>query len=56
MLRVGVIGVGYLGRLHAQKMASFDDVVLESATPIRNGGRRSPRNSAHPSGRIPGSC
>ncbi len=28
MLRVGVIGVGYLGRLHAQKMASFDDVVL----------------------------
>jgi predicted dehydrogenase len=28
MLRVGVIGVGYLGRLHAQKMASFDDVAL----------------------------
>jgi predicted dehydrogenase len=28
MLRVGVIGVGYLGRLHAQKLASFDDVVL----------------------------
>ncbi len=28
MLRAGVIGVGYLGRLHAQKMASFDDVVL----------------------------
>ncbi len=26
MLRVGVIGVGYLGRLHAQKIASFDDV------------------------------
>jgi predicted dehydrogenase len=24
--RIGVIGVGYLGRLHAQKMASFDDV------------------------------
>jgi predicted dehydrogenase len=28
MMRVGVIGVGYLGRLHAQKMASFDDIVL----------------------------
>jgi predicted dehydrogenase len=28
MLRVGVIGVGYLGRLHAQKLASFDDVAL----------------------------
>jgi len=28
MLRVGVIGVGYLGRLHAQKMASFGDIVL----------------------------
>ncbi len=28
MLRVGVIGVGYLGRLHTQKLASFDDVVL----------------------------
>jgi predicted dehydrogenase len=28
MLRVGVIGVGYLGRLHAQKISSFDDVVL----------------------------
>jgi len=26
MLRVGVIGVGYLGRMHAQKMASFHDV------------------------------
>jgi predicted dehydrogenase len=25
-LRVGVIGVGYLGRLHAQKVASFPDV------------------------------
>jgi predicted dehydrogenase len=25
-LRVGVIGVGYLGRLHAQKLASFDDI------------------------------
>ncbi len=25
-LRIGVIGVGYLGRLHAQKLASFDDV------------------------------
>ncbi len=25
-VRVGVIGVGYLGRLHAQKLASFDDV------------------------------
>ena len=25
-LRVGVIGVGYLGRLHAQKMASFHDL------------------------------
>ncbi len=24
--RMGVIGVGYLGRLHAQKIASFDDV------------------------------
>jgi predicted dehydrogenase len=24
--KVGVIGVGYLGRLHAQKVASFDDV------------------------------
>ncbi len=24
--RIGVIGVGYLGRLHAQKIASFDDV------------------------------
>src|SRR3970282_724694 len=28
MLRAGVIGVGYLGRLHAQKLASFDDVAL----------------------------
>ena len=28
MLRAGVIGVGYLGRLHAQKIASFDDVVF----------------------------
>jgi predicted dehydrogenase len=28
MLRAGVIGVGYLGRLHAQKMASFEDVRL----------------------------
>ncbi|NNG46216.1 MAG: Gfo/Idh/MocA family oxidoreductase [Deltaproteobacteria bacterium] len=28
MLRVGVIGVGYLGRLHAQKMASFQDVAF----------------------------
>lgn len=28
MLRAGVIGVGYLGRLHAQKMASFGDVRL----------------------------
>ena len=28
MLRVGVIGVGYLGRLHAQKIASFDDVAF----------------------------
>ncbi len=26
MVRVGVIGVGYLGRLHAQKLASLDDV------------------------------
>lgn len=26
MIRAGVIGVGYLGRLHAQKMASFDDI------------------------------
>ncbi len=26
MLRAGVIGVGYLGRLHAEKIASFDDV------------------------------
>ena len=25
-VRAGVIGVGYLGRLHAQKLASFDDV------------------------------
>ncbi len=25
-VRVGVIGVGYLGRLHAQKLASLDDV------------------------------
>src|SRR3990172_12444522 len=28
MLRMGVIGVGYLGRLHAQKLASLDDVAL----------------------------
>lgn len=28
MIRAGVIGVGYLGRLHAQKIASFDDVVF----------------------------
>lgn len=28
MLRAGVIGVGYLGRLHAQKLASFGDVRL----------------------------
>ena len=28
MLRVGVIGVGYLGRLHAQKISSFDDVAF----------------------------
>jgi predicted dehydrogenase len=28
MLRIGVIGVGYLGRLHAQKIASFDDVAF----------------------------
>lgn len=26
MIRAGVIGTGYLGRLHAQKMASFDDI------------------------------
>ncbi len=26
MMRAGVIGVGYLGRLHAQKMATFPDV------------------------------
>ncbi len=26
MLRIGVIGVGYLGRLHAQKLASFSDI------------------------------
>ena len=26
MIRAGVIGVGYLGRLHAQKLASFDDI------------------------------
>ena len=25
-IRLGVVGVGYLGRLHAQKRASFDDV------------------------------
>lgn len=25
-IRLGVVGVGYLGRLHAQKIASFDDV------------------------------
>ncbi len=25
-VRVGVIGVGYLGRLHAQKLSTFDDV------------------------------
>jgi predicted dehydrogenase len=28
MLRIGVIGVGFLGRLHAQKMASFPDVTF----------------------------
>ena len=28
MLRAGVIGVGYLGRLHAQKLASLDGVAL----------------------------
>ena len=28
MLRAGVIGVGYLGRLHAQKLASLDGVTL----------------------------
>jgi predicted dehydrogenase len=27
-LRVGVIGVGYLGRLHAQKLASFPDIAF----------------------------
>jgi predicted dehydrogenase len=27
-LRVGVIGVGYLGRLHAQKLASFSDIAF----------------------------
>ncbi len=26
MIRTGVIGTGYLGRLHAQKMASFSDI------------------------------
>jgi len=26
MIRAGVIGVGYLGRLHAQKLASFEDI------------------------------
>jgi len=26
MIRTGVIGVGYLGRLHVQKLVSFDDV------------------------------
>lgn len=26
MIRAGVIGVGYLGRLHARKLASFDDI------------------------------
>jgi predicted dehydrogenase len=28
MIRAGVIGVGYLGRLHAQKIASLNDVVF----------------------------
>jgi len=28
MLRAGVIGVGYLGKLHAQKIASLNDVVF----------------------------
>jgi predicted dehydrogenase len=28
MLKAGVIGVGYLGRYHAQKYAEFDDVAL----------------------------
>ena len=32
MLRVGVIGVGYLGRLHAQKLAAMPDVRLVGVT------------------------
>ncbi len=34
MLRVGVIGVGYLGKLHAQKMASFDDVAFVGVSDV----------------------
>jgi predicted dehydrogenase len=34
MLRVGVIGVGYLGRLHAQKMASFPDVAFVGVSDV----------------------
>jgi predicted dehydrogenase len=34
MLRAGVIGVGYLGRLHAQKIASFDDVVFSGVCDV----------------------
>lgn len=32
MVRVGVIGVGYLGRLHAQKLAAMPDVTLVGVT------------------------
>ncbi|GAB4367715.1 MAG: Gfo/Idh/MocA family oxidoreductase [Deltaproteobacteria bacterium] len=38
MIRAGVIGVGYLGRLHAQKLASFDDIRfagVQDADPAR---------------------
>ena len=33
-LRVGVIGVGYLGKFHAQKYAAMDDVVLAGVVDV----------------------
>ncbi|HPP81649.1 MAG TPA: Gfo/Idh/MocA family oxidoreductase, partial [Deltaproteobacteria bacterium] len=36
-LRVAVVGVGYLGRFHAQKYAAMDDVDLVAVVDVDQG-------------------